>query len=143
MVKKTMTGIGTWPKARPVPHQVKSGSKGLNFGWNKREGLHSYNDGAKPAGSIDPIVEYNHDGGNCSVTGGYVSRGPAVPALSGAYVFADYCVGELIAVDATTTPAHTRNLGVTTEHPTSFGQDALGDVYIVAQSGTIWKLIAA
>ena len=48
-----------------------------------------------PAGARDPIFELSHDDGNCSITGGYVYRGRAIPALRGAYVFADNCVGEL------------------------------------------------
>ncbi len=54
--------------------------------------------GDAPADARDPIFELSHDDGNCSVTGGYVYRGQAIPALHGAYVFADYCVGDLIAL---------------------------------------------
>ena len=42
-----------------------------------------------------PIAEYAHSHGNCSITGGYVYRGAAVPALSGAYLYGDYCSGRV------------------------------------------------
>ena len=64
-----------------------------------REGTHEF-EGPPPAGAREPIFELSHDDGNCSVTGGYVYRGDAIPALRGAYVFADYCVGELIGARA-------------------------------------------
>ena len=69
-------------------------TRGGNYGWNTREGLHGYPTAStpKPAGNnfIDPVVEYDHDDG-CSVTGGTVYRGGAIPSLSGAYVYTDYC----------------------------------------------------
>ena len=71
----------------------------VNWGWNPLEGTHEFG-GRRRARrrARDPIFELSHDDGNCSVTGGYVYRGQAIPALHGAYVFADYCVGELIAL---------------------------------------------
>ena len=53
-----------------------AGQKGINWGWNLREGFHPYNGGAKPPGARDPILERSHTAGDCAIIGGYVYRGP-------------------------------------------------------------------
>jgi len=68
---------------------------GSNYGWNIREGAHCFDaDACRTEGLIDPVAEYDHDEG-CSVTGGFVYRGRALPALWGAYVYGDYCSGTI------------------------------------------------
>ncbi len=71
---------------------VRRGTTGLlNFGWDVFEADHPYE--SKPLGPgtlVKPIAEYSHDDG-CSITGGYVYRGRAIPALRGRYLFGDYC----------------------------------------------------
>src|SRR5690606_10723735 len=87
-------------------------SAGLNYGLNTMEGSRCYGlslMGCDQTGLTLPVVEYSHSGGACSVTGGYVYRGPAIPALHGHYFYSDYCAGWLrsfghqagIAVDQT------------------------------------------
>src|SRR5262249_14773988 len=71
-----------------------AGQKGTNWGWNLREGFHQYN-GASPPGAQDPIIERPHSSGDCAIIGGYVYRGAAIPALSGAYVYGDFCTGNV------------------------------------------------
>ena len=77
------------------------GTKGLvNFGWDVFEGSTSFED--KPLGPgklIGPVAEYGHDKG-CSVTGGYVYRGRAVPSLRGRYLYGDYCTGTIWSIAA-------------------------------------------
>src|SRR5207237_517589 len=63
---------------------------GLNYGWSAFEGNHVYNATRSAPGAVFPIYEYPHGGGVCSVTGGYVYRGLRIPALSGAYLVADF-----------------------------------------------------
>ena len=46
-----------------------------------------------------PVVTYDHDEG-CSITGGYVYRGDAIPGLYGWYLYGDYCTGFVDAVPA-------------------------------------------
>ncbi len=56
--------------------------RGVNLGWPLREGTQDYLD--EPIdGLTDPVFEYDHSGTNCSVTGGYVYRGTAIPGLTG------------------------------------------------------------
>jgi glucose/arabinose dehydrogenase/mono/diheme cytochrome c family protein len=72
---------------------------GGNFGWNEEEGPFCFPDGppCDVPGMIDPVAWYDHGVGQ-AVVGGYVYRGSEVPALAGAYVFADYQVGKLWAL---------------------------------------------
>src|SRR3954453_12185376 len=72
-------------------------SGGRNYGWHVMEGMHCYPAGRQCslAGDTLPNAEYSHDGGNCSVTGGYVYRGPTQTQLTGLYVFADWCSGRI------------------------------------------------
>jgi glucose/arabinose dehydrogenase len=80
-----------------VDHAAR-GQGGQNYEWNLREASHPYNGGARPAGGVDPVYEYSHNGGNCSITGGYVYRGSRIGGLVGSYLFADFCVGRVFAL---------------------------------------------
>ena len=85
-----------------------------------------------------PVYEYSHDGGNCAVTGGYVYRGTAIPALRGGYLFADYCGGTLRGARRRRT-ARSRSdrilAGARSPAITSFGQDADGELYVLSDGG--------
>ena len=69
--------------------------QGVNFGWNIMEGFACFNppSGCNSSGLTPPILDYSHDAGACSVTGGYVYRGTLNPAVNGSYFYADYCAG--------------------------------------------------
>ena len=69
----------------------------FNFGWPIMEAIHCFNaTECDQTGLWMPTAEIDHPG-NCSVTGGYVYRGQAYPALSGVYLFGDYCSGKIWA----------------------------------------------
>jgi glucose/arabinose dehydrogenase len=72
--------------------------KGVNFGWSAFEGRSRFNPDQPADGTVPPLFQYTHAGGNCSITGGYVYRGSAVPGLQGAYLFSDYCAGQVRAL---------------------------------------------
>ena len=110
---------------------------GANLGWNRLEGTQPF-EGDPPAGAVPPVFEYGRDGG-CSVTGGFVYRGSRIPDLVGAYVFADYCAGELraIRVDAAGAVTDEALLGVQTDSPMSFGEDAAGELYVLSGDGLL------
>jgi glucose/arabinose dehydrogenase len=116
---------------------------GGNFGWNLYEGSHPYQ-GGSPGGLTMPVFEYPHDGNVCAVTGGYVYRGTAIPDLAGAYVFGDYCEGQLQAfvLRGDQATSH-RLLGVRVDGLASFGEDAQGELYVCALSGEVFKLVPA
>jgi len=115
---------------------------GANWGWNAREGAHDYSDMPAP-GARDPIFEYGRDEG-VSVSGGFVYRGDAIPALRGAYVFADYAAGRLIAlVERDGQIVGQLPLGVEVAEVTSFGEDLDGELYVVSRRGDVFRLVAA
>ena len=70
----------------------------MNFGWSAFEGNHRFNDDQSPDGATPPIYEYEHGGAGCSISGGALYRGTAIPALVGWYVFGDYCSGQVRAL---------------------------------------------
>jgi glucose/arabinose dehydrogenase len=110
---------------------------GRNYGWSLREGRHQEK-GAPPPGAVEPEYEYSHGGGNCSVTGGYVYRGQALaPLLDGAYLFADYCAGELFALRA---GGKADDLKLHVDAPVSFGQDSAGELYVLSLKGPVSRL---
>lgn len=125
-----------------------AGEGGVNFGWRVREGLHAYTDDPTPPDARDPVFELGHDDGNCSVTGGFVYRGRAIPLLVGSYVFADFCKGDLLALDTRADPPNSGqlvaiDLGIDVTQVSSFGQDTDGELYVVERGGTIRKLVPA
>jgi len=107
----------------------------VNYGWNKREGLHAYNGGERPAGAVDPIIELPHDDGVCSITGGYAYRGSRIPGLVGRYVFTDYCDSRLRAGRPADGGWVVELLGVEGRGVTTFGQDEAGELYVLDSSG--------
>jgi glucose/arabinose dehydrogenase len=117
---------------------------GLNFGWNRYEGSHPFQGDEDTSGLTMPVFEYPHDGGICAVTGGYVYRGSAIPDLAGAYVFGDYCEGQLEAfVPHEGGAADHRLLGLHVDGLASFGEDTDGELYVCALSGEVSKLVPA
>jgi glucose/arabinose dehydrogenase len=113
---------------------------GLNFGWNRLEGTHQFS-GQAPADAVPPIYEYSHDGGGCSVTGGYVYRGTKIPDLRGAYVFTDYCESTLHAITQQGGKlADQRDLGMKGNQVTAFGQDQDGELYVLSQGDGLQRI---
>lgn len=122
---------------------IPAGTSGQNFGWSIMEGNECYNaPSCDQTGLTLPVDQYTHDYG-CSVTGGYVYRGSAIPDLVGTYLFADYCTGYLWGLtangDGSYSASGTLETGMT---PSSFAQDASGELYFIDLAGAIY-LIAA
>jgi glucose/arabinose dehydrogenase len=103
---------------------------GENYGWNFMEGFHPYQ-GQAPPGLVPPVAEYDHGGGNCSVTGGYVYRGALLPELVGMYVFGDYCSGRIWVLARAADGWKTAVWLETTLAITSFGEDDRGELYVL------------
>ena len=116
---------------------------GDNYGWSTDRGaaLLRGRSELRPAPALTlPVVEYGHDQG-CSITGGYVYRGAAVPALHGQYLYADFCPRFVRSF-----PAGNPSLdGAPDARPhgniTSFGEDASGEIYIVTADGRVLKIV--
>jgi glucose/arabinose dehydrogenase len=119
--------------------------RGANLGWNEMEGAHPFEGGSNPEGAVLPVFEYDRSEGGCSVTGGVVYRGSAIPALAGAYLFTDFCDGRLRAIRAAggqTVDERTFE-DVSGDSVVSFGVDADGEVYVVSLNGPIYRLDSA
>jgi glucose/arabinose dehydrogenase len=112
---------------------------GVNYGWNRFEGTAPF-EGDAPAEHVLPVHEYTHAEGGCSVTGGFVYRGAAIPDLVGAYVFADYCAGEVMALRLRSTGAEVVPLGITVPSLSSFGETADGELVVLSIDGPVSQL---
>lgn len=139
-----------------------AGAGGRNYGWRKFEGYPVFNcpGPCDSSGLTRPAYSYSH-GGNplrCSITGGYVYRGPAIPDLQGSYFFADYCSNQIWSgkiaggflaqvTDRTTELAPGAGMSITSI--TSFGEDAAGEIYICkrgsnsSNTGEVYKIVPA
>ena len=119
-----------------IDHLPRATTGLINFGWDVFEGRSSYEDKALgPGRLVQPVAQYTHDDG-CSVTGGYVYRGNAVPALRGRYVFGDYCSGTIWSMPATGGALRVEPVKV--PQLTSFGQSLDGaQLYTVSQTGAV------
>jgi glucose/arabinose dehydrogenase len=121
----------------------QKGAAPANFGWSRYEGSDSFNDVAlDPAEPlVFPIFEYRHSSGGCSVTGGYVYRGKALPSARGRYFFGDFCSGRvwsLKVVEGKATGVRVEPFQV--DSLSSFGEDARGELYLVSLGGSIFRL---
>lgn len=133
---------------------------GSNLGWRIFEGFTCIGFGNCPpslpgCGSTgvytDPVLQYTHTGGACSITGGYVYRGCAIPSLQGQYFYADVCADfirttEVIGGVASTPVDRTADLnpgpGQDIGFIVSFGEDRHGELYIVdAGDGEVFKIV--
>lgn len=113
---------------------------GANYGWNRLEGTHQFS-GSPPDGAVGPIFEYSHQGGGCSISGGYVYRGSKIPALAGAYVYTDYCDSALRAVtERGGKLTGQRDLGVKANQVTAFGQGQDGELYVLSQGDGLQRI---
>jgi glucose/arabinose dehydrogenase len=127
--------------------QLASSTGKENYGWNIMEGSHCYPPGSTcdPSGLTLPIYEYTH-GEGCSVTGGYVYRGEAFPAMAGVYVFGDYCSGRMWGLFSTSGGSRRSvELGQFNVRITSFGEDEDGELYLVHKgsgsgNGVLYKI---
>ncbi|MFO1324355.1 MAG: choice-of-anchor D domain-containing protein [Burkholderiales bacterium] len=105
---------------------------GANLGWRVLEG-NSCTGNSGPVTCTDPtltapVITYTHSVG-CSVTGGFVYRGVAVPSLAGQYVYGDFCSGIIWAAQKAGSAWSPAQLGDTTYGISTFGEDETGELY--------------
>jgi glucose/arabinose dehydrogenase len=132
-------GQNQWEEIDAVP----SRRGGWNFGWNLMEGTHAYAIGrAATEPLVPPVFEYSHDSG-CSIIGGFVYHGRALPELDGLYFFTDFCNSTLHAVRLGHGGAprverwDVRPGGAIS----SFGEDARGELYVTCFDGTVSRIV--
>ncbi len=119
---------------------------GLNYGWNRVEGMHCYPSGGQDcdlAGFEPPVIEYGRSDG-CSVTGGRVYRGGRLPSLQGAYVYGDFCSGKIwgLKYDGEAVTDHAL-LADTDLMISAFGSGPDGELYILdyRERGQIYRFV--
>ncbi|MCH8913435.1 MAG: PQQ-dependent sugar dehydrogenase, partial [Planctomycetes bacterium] len=144
-----------------VDYQLGKSEGGENYGWRCMEGtLCTGLSGCtcNDASLTLPMHQYSHGGSpfRCSITGGEVYRGCAIPDLQGTYFFGDFCSEQIWSfrvAGGTTTEFQERTSELdppgaqSIDFLTSFGRDGLGEIYICDQgsssaNGEIFKIVA-
>lgn len=124
---------------------VPASTPGVNYGWNIMEGASCYNaPSCNQSGLQQPVITYKlYEAGTCTVIGGLVYRGSAVPQLVGHYLYADYCAGWIRSFTWTNNSAANSTEWQTPQHGniTSFGQDGSGEAYILSENGHVYKIV--
>ena len=133
-----------------------------NYGWRLTEGNADFNAGNySKADIVYPQFTYNHSGdgnpagtkGRCSIAGGYVYRGSAIPGLRGTYLFGDFCSNEIWTLTTSVPNVSNYQAGkasdlrvpsmiVNQSVLASFGQDNLGEIYVTAIDGVVFRIDA-
>lgn len=141
-------GQNKWEEIDFAPANSKGGE---NYGWRLKEGTHEFSDqeGVPRESLVEPIHEYGH-GPHCSIVGGYVYRGTAIPELAGWYFYGDTCSGA-VGVLRTEKGVQVARQDLTKQlapkgklaQLVSFGEDAAGELYAVTLSGSVYRIVAA
>jgi glucose/arabinose dehydrogenase len=118
---------------------------GLDYGWNTMEGTQCVKTGCDRTGLALPALEYTHVSGTngaCAIVGGFVYRGAAIPELAGRYFYSDYCAGFVKSVYAAGgSVIEQRDWGLpSVGQVVSLGRDGQGELYVIAASGSIYKI---
>jgi glucose/arabinose dehydrogenase len=114
---------------------------GLNYGWNIMEGNHCFTDpNCKTDGFIRPVDEYTHKEG-CAIVGGAVYRGKELSSIRGHYFYGDWCLGFIRSFryhNGKAVDKRQWDFGVP-DNITSFGEDSDHNLYVVYESGKIYR----
>ncbi len=118
------------------------GGRGANLGWGAMEGYLAVEGASEPADHTPPIYVYANQGERCSITGGYVYRGTLVPDLAGAYIFGDFCSGEIFGLQQIDGVADAWPLAISspTNQLASFGQGLDGEIYVLQLDGLVSRI---
>ena len=139
-------GQRTWEEIDRATDTASGPGRGINWGWRVLEGTHCFNppSGCDKTGKTMPVTEYEHTdtNGRCSVTGGYVYRGSAIPDLVGGYVFGDYCTGEIWVISALASNGVNPTLLLNSSaNISSFGERPNGELFVVDHGGRIYSIV--
>jgi glucose/arabinose dehydrogenase len=133
-----------------VSFQPAASTGGENYGWKVLEGTNCLGStagcgfpvpGCSSPAYTPPILTYDHVGGDCSVTGGYVYRGARSPELRGVYFYGDYCSGAIRAARRSGGSWTAQTVASAGFGLTSFGEDVRGELYVLA-GDTLSRLAA-
>lgn len=145
-------GQNQWEEVSVEP---AASTGGENYGWDVFEGDGHCFEGdpgcATPENYVMPVLEYPHAEG-CSVTGGFVYRGCALPDLHGTYFYGDFCTAFIRTFEwaggmATDPQDRTAELapggGLSIDNISSFGEDARGELHVVDLGGEVFRIVPA
>jgi glucose/arabinose dehydrogenase len=128
-----------------VSPRASGGGRGANYGWNIMEGNSCFSSGScDRSGLVLPATQYTHADG-CSVSGGYVYRGDAIPSLQGTYLYADFCSGWVRSfrhVNGTATEQRSWPSLAPGGNVPSFGEDANGELYVMSADGGVYRVVS-
>lgn len=122
--------------------RLAAGERGVDFGWSAYEGTKRYNTDVDSPTHRAPVYQYSHGTGpleGCSITGGAIYRGSLIPTLRGAYVFADYCVAGIRALDPAA-PAQAVVLTSDGAAISTFGVGPDGELYVASLDGPVYRI---
>ena len=120
-----------------VDFQPANSAGGENYGWNILEGLHCFDPAIgciMPPRYSPPVTEYDHSS-DCSVTGGYVYRGPGHPAMQGIYFYGDICSGKIRGLQRLNGTWSSTLLQTAPFAISTFGEDQAGNLYVADYGG--------
>ncbi|HEU4697708.1 MAG TPA: PQQ-dependent sugar dehydrogenase [Gemmatimonadales bacterium] len=130
--------------------RIRDGQRARNLGWPVMEGDRCMDGSATcdpTAALARPVATYTHAEG-CSVVGGVVYRGRAMPELRGTYFYSDFCKGWIRRLRATKTGAEPAGAEIPAplvagrnDNAVGFGTDGRGEVYVVYASGRVYRIV--
>ena len=125
-------------------NRVPADLAGANYGWNLMEGTLSFA-GDEPDDHVPPVHEYDTTRSRCAITGGVVYRGARIPELAGAYLFSDYCEGDIraIVVDDDGQVVDEVNLVASDGSIVAFVEATDGEVYALDLDGAVSRIVPA
>jgi glucose/arabinose dehydrogenase len=130
-------GEGTREEVDLIP----KGTSGQNFGWPCFEGTVPFDTKAQCADPVPPLIDIPHSDDVCAVVGGVVARDPRIPALTGRYLYGDYCGGKIETAQVENGKVVTsEDLGLVVPELTSFGVDGVGRIYATSLTGAVYRL---
>jgi len=117
---------------------------GVNYGWNIMEASSCFSSSSCSQQGLElPALVYDHSGGACSITGGFVYRGASLPEIAGHYFYSDFCAGFLRSFryqNGAAADQRTWDVG-SIGSITSFGEDAGGELYMTSSNGRVYRIV--
>ncbi|MBK8568348.1 MAG: PQQ-dependent sugar dehydrogenase [Saprospiraceae bacterium] len=126
-----------------INFQPANSPGGVNYGWSCMEGTMPFNNIQCFALNTltGPLCEYNHDGQECSITGGTVYRGTNYADLFGKYLFTDFCAGKIWALANDGVPTVVQLGNFQRQRFTALEADNSGELYTVGfNTNKVYKI---
>jgi len=126
-----------------VDYQSAASAGGENYGWRCKEGTLDYNftGNCSSLTLVAPVAEYGHASGNCSISGGFVYRGPGNPLMQGVYFYTDYCSGRIWGLQRDGAPWVSSLLLDSPYTVSTFGEDEAGSLYLASYgTGVVYQV---